>query len=557
MLEIIRNIGSEIKKLKGEEQLVDLWLKDEKEFDYILTIDVDTSRGDVNVVPRDFEQRVFKKSLFYQQGNTFIGAAIKIEKIKLSGKERNETIVKLNKKVSSVMKFLESTDKDLQKLILDEIVKEAEEATSKSFIVEIKKDGQTAFELYNQKFDSFIENTCLKMQKETGKCHMCGTNGTLFNTVLYSCYTNDKEIYTNTEGLTYAICRECLMDILHARKYINQYLKAYWIGSEVMFLPHSFNEDIAIIFEDVIIEESGTSKKFIERISRNEADVLYEIGKGDTTTDIVFFKDPKSSSEWKIEYQIRSVMPSRFTEISRLLRKYSYYESRAPLSLWTVVNYLCDDNDKSKESKRLLDVIFTGRKYNDSILYRKLMTQYKKKYFEGKKNMTDIHKVLNFMHDCGCTKVGWIMYEKGGGSWIMVSYRTIEEVFEKNADYFDSNEKKAWFILGRLYDSMIYQSKNYKKGDGEKASDMESHLEKSFFFGRKYDYRTFVYFVNKCNDLMVKYGVRDKTYLKKMSTEAQHLMQNKEISLSNDEAKYIFFWGMNQFIGEKKEKEEE
>ncbi|MGV8146962.1 MAG: TIGR02556 family CRISPR-associated protein [Alkaliphilus sp.] len=555
MIEIIRNIGKEVRYLKGEEQLVDLWLKDEKAFDYILTINLKRNLEDVNAFPRAFEKKIFKNSLFYQQGNAFVGAAIKIEKIKLDGKDRTESIRKLGDKVSKVFKFIEINNDVLEELVVKLIVEEAEEAVGKSFIVEIKDEGRVALETHVDKFNSFVENTCLSKQKKGSQCHICGANEVLFNTVLYNCFTNDKEVYTNTEGLSYAICRECLMDMLHARKYVNQYLKAFWIGSEVMFLPHAFNEDVASIFEDVVIDESDTSKKFIERISRNEAEVLYGIGKGDSTTDIIFFKDPKSSSEWKIEYQIRSVMPSRFTEISILLKKYSYFVSGHPFSLWTIVNYLCDDNNKSKESKRLLDVIFTKRKYSTNILYRKLMTQYKKRYFEGKKNMTDIHRVINFMYDCGCIENGWKMYEEEGGSWTMVSYRTIDEVFEKNTDYFDSNEKKAWFVLGRLYDNMIYQSKNYKKGDGEKASEMESHLEKSFFFGRKYDYKTFIYFVNKCNDLMVKYGVRGKTYLKKMSTDAQYLMKDKEHNVSNDEAKYVFFWGMNQFIGEKKEEE--
>lgn len=41
MLELIQNIGKQVKNIKGEYELVDLWQKSEKEFDSILEINVD------------------------------------------------------------------------------------------------------------------------------------------------------------------------------------------------------------------------------------------------------------------------------------------------------------------------------------------------------------------------------------------------------------------------------------------------------------------------------------------------------------------------------------
>ena len=62
-----------------------------------------------------------------------------------------------------------------------------------------------------------------------------------YDTAIYKCFTNDKEIYKNTDKYNFSICEDCLLDVLNGRNYINDILKISWIGSEVMFLPHEFN----------------------------------------------------------------------------------------------------------------------------------------------------------------------------------------------------------------------------------------------------------------------------------------------------------------------------
>jgi CRISPR-associated protein Csh1 len=97
---------------------------------------------------------------------------------------------------------------------------------------------------------------------------------------------------------------------------------------------------------------------------------------------------------------------------------------------------------------------------------------------------------------------------------------------------------------------MIYESKKYKN-EGE-IDNTESYLEKNFFFGRKYDFKTFVYFSNQCSELMYKYGVQNKGYLKDLISSSKELIGVGDEKLSSDEAKYIFFWGMEQWIGKSK-----
>ena len=80
----------------------------------------------------------------------------------------------------------------------------------------------------------------------------------------------------------------------------------------------------------------------------------------------------------------------------------------------------------------------------------------------------------------------------------MEVYRSYKELFEDNIEYFDSNEKKAWFILGRAYNTIIYNIRKTLKGDEEEnsADSIKTSLEKNFFFARKFDFNDFIYFSN-------------------------------------------------------------
>jgi CRISPR-associated protein Csh1 len=157
------------------------------------------------------------------------------------------------------------------------------------------------------------------------------------------------------------------------------------------------------------------------------------------------------------------------------------------------------------------------------------------------------------------------LYSEGDEN--MTAYKSIDELFDTNKAFFDSSDKKAWFILGRLYNAMIWESKQYYKTkestvaaeSGKEGIEKysESYLEKNFFFGRKYDLATFMYFANQCFDLSVKYGALHKPYVGELSSSLKDYMarSNVKTSLTPEEAKYIFAWGMQQWFERDKNKE--
>ncbi|GAA0128397.1 TIGR02556 family CRISPR-associated protein [Methanococcus maripaludis] len=559
MIDIISNVGKFSRTHHGEKELIDIWQKPEKEFDSILEVSIDTKNNVVNVIAKEFNKGVFRDSLFYQQGNGHVGALTKIEKFK----EDSKLIQKINKKIESSLNFLEITPK-LVNEISEKVFEKVRIAPSKSYIVSFLKDGKKPIDLYLDKFNNEIESTYLNKTKLIKECHLCGKTDIIYDTAIYNCYTMDKEIYFNTDGPdsnSFGICKECLLNLLQGRDYTRDYLSSYWADSEVMILPHNYDNDMDEIFKNEKLSSTHSESKLIDKLRLSEEELFEDLGRLNEPVDIVFFEDPKTSSEWKITYHIRGVLPSRFKLISDLEKKYS--SEKYNFRLRNILNILAGGSS-SNESKRLLNTIFHGKKYSRNLFFNKILRNYQKNHFSSGKKISDtlfmdnVHAIYNFLADCGCLTNGWkFKIKNSNGGYEMAEYASIDEFFEKNNEFFDTDQKKAWFLIGNVYSSMIYYSKKYHSSNG---SMNESYLEKNFFFGKKYDYKTFIYFVNKCSDLIIKYksggSLKSDFFLNAAITQAREYIGNGKDPLPADEAKYIFFWGMQQRIG-KKEKNED
>ena len=572
MIEQIKNIGHEVRIIDGEKDLVELWTKDTKPMDNVIFINIDEGERKVTKELRSFYKDVYKDALIYQQGNGHVGAGIKIEKYK----DKDAAKIK-EKKLASSLEFME-----IDKSYLDEvwvnIIEEVQKDANQSYFIIITKNNKKPRELFTQKYEQKIKETYLisdtKLNKslKQSNCHLCGQNKKTYDTAIYKCFTNDKEVYKNTDKYNFSICEDCLLDVLNGRNYINDILKISWIGSEVMFLPHEFNVYIKEIYEEIDNDKHITS--LLAQIKEAEEEVLDEISKTNCMTDIIFFSDPKSSSEWKITYAIRDVMPSRMSIISRNISKYKNKKIDAYFCLAKIMNYLCYSDgkfdSKNKDRMRLLDIIFHGSKYSRELFFNKVMSKYKTKYFESLNNkkatnrkyiIKDIHEIYNFMCNCGCLENSWMMINEEGE---IMKYNNISEFFETNKNFFDDDIKKAWFIMGQIYRDTINASKSYYKdksgdnieSDNKGQSYESSHLEKNFFFSRKFDNKTFILFANTCSEKLQKYGTYYSNIKDKMN-QAKEYMASSFKKINNDEAKYIFFWGLDTLFEDDKKRIEE
>lgn len=546
-------------------------------------IDVNIYNHAVTTSTRAFTKMVYREGLSYLEGNAVFGGVIEQKKYE------SEAMKTDNTRLLRCMNFLDIPDERYG------AIKQAINDTvgiigGKGYVILLQKDGNKPLETHLDKYTKMMKEK-MGFVKISGTCHLCGKSVKAgYEGCGYNCYTNDKNIFNKTYGNGYYVCENCTEDILYGRYYASKFLTTKWNTGKnnfLMVIPSIFDEDIQAVFEikDIKNGKRGVFKKLYE----TETEVFEQMGNLKDTIDLVFFERDKSA--WKIKYYVSGVRPSRFTLLAKLKRKYKtviwdktskqLVESR-DLSLAMVMYYLLGDtrrlrkgnNDKlfvdyngifdSGEAKRFLQAILRGEKINRELFLSRMMEIYKVHHLRGQSKKQALIKVYNFLVECGCLENGWNMQGNVKGVAEMKQYTSIEELFEDNKELFDTDKKKAWFLIGSAYSRVIYQSKKYyadKRAnvteDSQKPVSHDiSYLENGFIFGKKFDYGTFMDFTTKCTELLMKYGVYSRAgYLKADISKAILLMGGQNTKISTSEAKYMFVAGLNQFI--KHEKKEE
>ena len=521
----------------------------------ILLIDV-TKEG-IKTAVEDFYSGIVYKALFFQAGNGIKGGGIRADFYPEMKEGLNETERK--KRESEKKKFLSKIDNVTKYCEVNEFKEEIEEIIinriknyGSDFFTVILKDGKYPYELFKEKFLNDFYNVDFKKIQGEHICHICGNYGEAFNTVTFKFYTNDKEVYGNIndeQKSGIVICKECLHNIILGKKHMEEYLTAYWMGANVMFVPHYYDEDIDLLYKGANLD-SNESKKLLDNISSAEDEVLEAIGKSKSETDIVFFKK-EGEKTFYIFHTIKSLLPSRFSFLAKALT------NNKKISLYYLINDMASVKygkkgleATEKERFKMLDIIFSGNKLNRNLFFSRMIKQIKEEYYSEGKTLNSINKInkyYNFLVDCNCLE---------GGFDYMKKYKDYTELFENNKDYFISNEKKAWFILGNVYGKLNWKIRQQSKTEEGNMADRTS-LDKNFFFARKFNFKDFIYFSNLLDEKMIKYPKINTSYLKEMLSEAKELMASRENKLSADEAKYIFFWGINTFYKKENDGDED
>ncbi|MHB8102378.1 MAG: TIGR02556 family CRISPR-associated protein [Methanosarcina sp.] len=638
MIEIVKAIGQVVQNGNGNKpDFVELVQKSDyngagglEKYKLVITVDInDTTDAEgnfVSVSTKDFTNNVFREGLSYLDANTFFGAVLRKEKYfgksekaesdeaesdeadsddKVDKNKKSDDKVNENKKkyINKCLGFIEASSDRFDE-VKDKLESKIQSIPQNDgFVIIFQRNGQKPIDVYKDKFVvSFKE--MLGRVEDAGVCQLCNKHVTTrYETCGYNCYTNDKKIFNKTiRGIPYSICEDCLMDILFGRNYASKHLTTWWGGSNVLFLPSVFNDNVKRIFDSCGFGDNP-SESLLKKVHENEGRVFKRMGECNTGISLIFFFSQKA--EWKIEYQVNDVASSRFARIADIKHKYrgkwvkkadsdvkkgkSAKKSKPAeeikvadiieikdLSLRTVIYYLfgkINETDAkpdyrkifaSNEARRYLNSILHGYAIDRRSFFSHVMNIYEHNFLQGRKNMSTVHRVYNFLVDCGCLEHGWLMPLYDDGDENMTVYKSTDEFFETNKAFFDSNDKKAWFLLGRLYNAMIWESKKYhaaeKKAAGESTEGKqyhESYLEKNFFFGRKYDWDTFMYFANQCFDLSVKYGVSHKKYIGELDCALKEYIvpvNGKKSTLSPEEAKYVFAWGMRQWFEIDKDK---
>lgn len=501
---------------------------------YIFLIDV-TNDG-LKTSSEEFYNGITTKALFYQAGRGVKGGGIRADYFKDTEAEKKKFI----SKIESAAKYCEVSQH--LEAITEAILNRINEHGNDFFAV-LLKDGKYPIDSVSEKFlKDFYTVDFKKIKGNDHTCHLCSSVGEGFNTVTFKFYTNDKDVFGNVnskEKSGVVICKECLENLILGKKHVEEYLTTYWMGSNVMFIPHSYNEDADITYLNANFNgEEG--KKFLDNISSAEVDVLEELGNIDAETDIVFF-EKDGAKTFYIYHTIKSLLPSRFSFLAKNLRE-NHVNLYWLINKLGAVKYGAKGFESTeKERFNLIDKIFSGSKINRNIFFQRMMKHFKEGYYSKDGNGTKIYEInryYNLLVNCSCLE---------GGFNYMREYKDYSELFEVNQDYFSTNEKKAWFIVGNAYKKLNWQIKALNRDEDGNIADRTS-LDKNFFFSRKFDFKDFITFSNLIDEKMRKYPKIKTTYLESMLSDARELMCNKENKVSTDEAKYLFFWGMDIYF---------
>lgn len=427
-------------------------------------------------------------------------------------------------------------------------------------------DGKTPRELFEEKFIDEVKTKCFKPIQGSHRCHECGKEyDTIYPTITYACFNNDKGNYSNVDGdgIEYGVCEDCLYNILVGKKFIEENLTGYWCGSSVMFLPYDLDELSLLNFKTTRLQ-GEKSQKLIESIRDNEQFVLEVLGETNTMMDIIFFDAPNGKNVYSILHTIKSVYPSRFTELANALDKMTTLihtqdgEKLNKLTMYSVFKILTCDDIAMFNNIELLDIMFKGRKISREKFLSIALKEYRRVKATDSKGyakyvLESINKVYKLFNLIGCLTHDIDILNKEGDVSVMAKYNSIEEFFERNAEYFDMGSKKAWFLLGQVYSYVVYKSKEYYGKKGEKG--FTSHLEKNFVFGRTFNKQTFIYISNMCVQQLYKYEAFGSS-IKATLDEINSLMASSKGRLGEAEAMHAFFWGLEVFIPKTDKSEE-
>lgn len=434
-------------------------------------------------------------------------------------------------------------------------------------LVGIQLDGKYPIELTHclDKYSDKIYNGILKPYHEHKKCNFCGEIETVYTKIPYSFYSNDKGVYAtnNSEGIF--VCKECLIDMLTGRKFINKYSRAWWCDSNVWFIPYNLNTDLY----DLLVysgEDRSYGQKLINEIKEREIDILDSLGKKDSLMQIVFYDLDKSNGSYKIKHSISSLSPSRFSKLANVLKEHSIYydtkEEKNKYAIMSIYEILCaigakvgknDDINCVMSSSDILDILLFGKKMDMNRLYKLLMYVYisslkKEQVLVNSWKMNRVNKVLSIFNKMGCSDTPLNIIDTQGGMNRMKRYENVDALFDDNRDYFSCDSKKAWFRLGMIYNYTVNKSREY-------YNSKSSHLEKNFVTNRTFNYTTFIYISNMCSKQLTKYS-KFNGFAKSEIAEINSLM-DKNDRLIEAEAAHAFFWGLSAYFKQDKQTETE
>lgn len=518
MLELIYKYGNYFITQEQNLSFLDLLPEKYTDLQYILEVGLSTDRSTIThyTWTEGNTAQAVKDACFFQNANFMCGAGVPVYVKGLASENRAPAErKKLSAKIHKMLDFFEA-DIDTDKLM--PTIEQYAQDYKTDFFIYLTAGEKTPKELISDKAEQRLADNFYKPYSATKcTCHLCQDTAVVYQKIGYTFFTNDKENYGCTDTFPYLICATCLKKILLAKNKIEDSFTGFWCGTKVMILPHEINQEIFEIFDTLhIAEEQGT--KLLRRIRGHEEDLLDALScESFKAVDILFFIE--NNSETKLHYHIQDVLPSQFNKLFKTLQ-------RNELQLYSIATYLTQTD---KQRMRLLDTLLKSKPYSRHLFFKNIMTEYKKSFVKGYSSFKTIKQIYNVLIDQNCLQ---------GGSMSTSLFTNHHELFEAHPARFASHMEKAWFLLGHLYNYLVYASKEYH-------NKKESPYEKSLMLNATFNNAFFTKLIALCEQKLVVYG-KMSSYIRPLISELSSCFSKGTENIDTYEAKFLFFWGYSE-----------
>ncbi len=562
--------------------------------EYVVTVNLENSKGELRFVKVDFEEFEKKKipRYLYRSGppnGTDMSPSSKITDI------RTKTFPRVTKCVSNILKNeaqynIKPEEKELlvsvqsvmesnSETIIEQIEKINPKSKSSNLLT-IKIDNKYPgdFDIFKRVLvtnssDQFYSKYGEESRNSDKTCSIClKKKDSVYGFVsTFPFYTVDKAgmvtggFLQSESWKNYPVCPDCAATMECGKKYLKENLDFSFYGFRYLMIPHFLSGETMTEIMDVLENyqknlKIGKAHKI--KLSNDENDILELLSeqKDNMSVDLMFYEEKQSGKVFNILLHIEEVLPSRFCQIFKEKRRLDNMEIFSDISYpddktfefnFSVIrNFFPNsriDPSYDKSFLEITDKIFRGTPIKFNFILHHIVEKFRLKFNKDESLYWDCMRslmLLHFLNNLGILNRQKREEEKNN----MTDSRNelIESFFKEHKEFFGSSDQKAVFLTGVLTQYLLDI-----QGHDRKAQPFRKRLK-----GLKMDMKDVCRVFSEAQNKLEEYKKNYYRDLEKIISSYFILFNPDKSLLSKDEINFYFVMGMNLASEFKTKKEE-
>ncbi|MCK4796631.1 MAG: TIGR02556 family CRISPR-associated protein [Spirochaetes bacterium] len=420
--------------------------------------------------------------------------------------------------------------------------------------------------IMNEGYSSFYNKFNIESKEKNKKCYVCGKKNTVYGFVnTFNFYTVDKPGMV-TGGFdqkyawkNYPVCPNCASTLELGKSYIKKNLSDYFAGFSFFVIPKfifrdSENKEIFDILEELESKLKLSFKDKNRKTLTNSQNDMFEVMeemKNYLNYNMLFYKEEQSGNVFRILLYIEDVLPSRIklifdikdkVEDHKIFKKLKGKDGTFDLKFnFELIRNNFFPNNKfdgnwDKNFLEILNSIFTNKKVDyQYLIYRfiyKLQKDGRDRERDYSTYWSSIYSLLVFKF---FLRLDLLKNKNKKEEKSLIKKNDDNEkylvFFEEHNDVFDTDTKKASFLIGVLTQNLFNLPEQENKPFYARLNGLS--------VDEKILKRIFVEVQNKLNEYKKNYYSKLETLI------AEYLTCANLKTITRNEISYYFVLGMN------------